>query len=83
MSNWNEGYTRKKQKQMLRDAVEKERQAKLNKPKHYYGDPQYGVSSSHRLEARRKEKFAWRVGFCIIAIISALGIYGLWWAATL
>ena len=80
MSYWNQGYNQKKQKEMLREAVEKERTKEL---KPLYKEP-FEFSSSSSLQRKRekirKEKFVWTVGFVIMGIISVVGIYTIYWA---
>jgi len=86
MSYWNQGYNRKKQQEMTRAAVEQERQKSLVPPKTPYRDiysgRNLGYSSSEVYEQRRKDKFAWRVGFVIIGFVFVAGIYTIYWAFT-
>jgi len=83
MAHWNAGFTQKKQKQMMRDAVEKERQRKIDKPKPLYRDYYSGVSQSglhqRRLQAEKERKF-WILGGVIIGIVAIAGIFGIIWA---
>tara|TARA_R100000008_G_C3458443_1_gene102920 strand:- start:375 stop:539 length:165 start_codon:yes stop_codon:yes gene_type:complete len=49
--------------------------------------PHYNIysSASNRMreEQKRKDAFAWKVGIFIMTIISCVGIYAIYWAATL
>ena len=81
--NWNANFTHKKQKEMVKNAVEEDRK---NTPKPLYRyDPYAGVSQNtlhqRRLEAEKERKF-WIIGGVIIGIFSIIGILSVYWAAT-
>jgi len=76
MSYWNQGYNKKKQEEL---------QAKQQVDKSPHRDIYLSNASTWNKarEAQRRDRFAWRVGFFVMAIISIVGIYAIYWAATL
>ena len=79
MANWNAGYTHKKQKQMLRDAVEQERQKSLTTtPKPLYRDS-FGTKRLEWQIQKQKEKRFWILGGVIIGIVAIAGISAIIW----
>jgi len=80
--NWNEEYTRKKQKEMTRRAVAESK--KKSKPLYSYPNLYTSNENSKFVveERKRKERIVWRAGFVIISLVSALGIYAIYWAST-
>ena len=82
MGYWNEGYTRKKQKEMLRNAVEQERQRKLNKPKPLYRNHYSSTRSNSYITQRKKERQFWILGGVIIGIVFIAGMFAIIWAAS-
>ena len=79
MSYWNQGYNRKKQL-----GIQPNQYNKTIKAPHHniFGGPSSSSLKQAR-EQRRKDKFAWKVGIFVMTIISIVGIYALYWAATL
>jgi len=51
----------------------------------YRGYDYYQTESykSRRAEEIRRDRFAWKVGIFIMTLISIVGIYAIYWAATL
>jgi len=81
---WNSLYTHRKQKEMTKKAISESK--KETKPIHRgfgYDYQQTESFQSKRAEELRRDKFAWRVGYCAMAIITIIGSYAIYWAATL
>jgi hypothetical protein len=80
MSYWNQGYNRKKQL-----GIQPNQHNKTIKAPHHniFGGRPSSSSLQQAREQRRKDKFAWKVGIFVMTIISIVGIYALYWAATL
>ena len=88
MSNWNEVYTLDRQKQMTKEAQEKDKNIKTNvmyKAPHHdiYATQHDFLTPSIRREQERKDKFAWKVGIFALTLVTMAGIAGIWWAVTL
>ncbi|HIJ11649.1 TPA: hypothetical protein HA278_06335 [Candidatus Woesearchaeota archaeon] len=83
MGYWNEGYSRKKQKEMTRAAVEQERQKPLVKPKPLYREYYSSQRRSDWQAQRQKEQRFWILGGVIIGIVAIAGIFAIVWAASL
>jgi len=78
---WNSLYTHRKQKEMTKKAISDSK--KETKPVNFgYGYQHTESYQSRRAEEIRRDKFAWRVGFCAMAIITIIGCYAIYWAAT-
>jgi len=70
--SWNESYTRRKQKEMTEKAISESQ----NKPT--WVKPQLNVSIStvqKRMMQERHDRLCWRIGYCIIGIITGLFIW--------
>ena len=73
MSNWNSNYTQRKQKEMVKQAIKEDRKNPL---KPLYPPVRYGTSYYTRKHQQAKhDKFCWRVGFSIIALLTGLFIW--------
>ena len=84
MGYWNEDYTRKKQKQMLRDAVERERQqSPTTTPRPLYREYYSSPRSNDWIRQKEKERRFWIFGGVIIGIVFIAGIFSIIWAAGL
>ena len=81
MSNWNWAYTKRKQKEMTQNSISDS--TKELKPLYrelgYYNTDSY---QKRRQEQIKKDRFAWKVGIFIMTIISIVGTYAIYWAAT-
>jgi len=67
--SWNASYTRRKQKEMTENAIsEYENQTAWSSS--------VGSYSTHhrRMEQKRHDRFCWRIGYCILAIVVAIFI---------
>ena len=84
MSNWNSLYTHRKQKEMTQKAISKSKKKEI-KPLYrgYDYQPKSESFQSRREEELRRDKFAWRVGYFTMVIITIVGSYAIYWAATL
>jgi len=86
MNSWNELYTIRKQKEMTKKemtkkAISKQQELKpLYKEYNYYNTDSYQARKKEQL---KKDRFAWKVGIAIMTIISMVGFYAIYWAATL
>ena len=49
----------------------------------YDYQPKSESFQTRRTEELRRDKFAWKVGYFMMAIISIVGCYAIYWAATL
>jgi len=80
MAYWNEMYTKRKQKEMLKKVIKKD-----NSPYPSYDMVPRTTTTSwqERARERRKERNFWIVGGVIIAIVVACGIFGILWVAQL
>ena len=76
MSNWNQPYPQCKQKEMMDEALsEKKGQISL---KPLYAQTMYGNYSLRRKKKQcDHDKFCWRVGFIIMAVLTGLFIWGM------
>jgi len=82
--SWNSLYTHRKQKEMTKKAIS-DSKSKKNKPVHRgfgYDYQQTESYQSKRAEELRRDKFAWRVGYFAMAVITIVGSYAIYWAAT-
>ena len=76
MSNWNQHYTQRKQKEMMDKALADEK--KKNELKPLYAQTMYGNNSLRRKKKQYDhDKFCWRVGFAIMAVMTGLFIWGM------
>ena len=83
--SWNSLYTHRKQKEMTKKHISNSK-SKKNKPVNRgfgYSYHQTESFQSKRAEELRRDKFAWKVGYFAMAIISIVGCYGIYWAATM
>ena len=81
MSYWNQGYNRKKQEQMLRNASEQERQKSLTTSRPLYREfSSFGTQRLGRQLQKQKEKQFWIIGGVIIGIVAIVGILATIWA---
>ena len=86
--SWNSLYTHRKQKEMTKKHISDAKSKKeKTKPIHrgfgYDYQPKSESFQSRREEELRRDKFAWRVGYFAMAIITIFGSYAIYWAATL
>jgi len=65
MYNWNSEYTRKKQKEMAKKAVNSSKTESRPLYRSLYSDSYI----QRRQEQHRHDKFCWKVGFAIIAVL--------------
>ena len=82
--SWNSLYTHRKQKEMTKKAIDDSK--KETKPLHRgfgYNYQNTDSFQSKRAEELRRDKFAWRVGYFFMAIITIVGCYAIYWAITL
>jgi hypothetical protein len=75
MSNWNSLYTQRKQKEMMDKVLADEKKQKQDGLKPLYTPLSTG--SRCQRERQKHDKFCWRVGFAIMAVISGLFIWGM------
>ena len=82
--SWNSLYTHRKQKQMTKKAISDSKKETKIKPLYVeFGGQQSESFQSRRAEKLRRDNFAWRVGYCAMAIIIIVGSYAIYWASTL
>ena len=70
--SWNASYTRRKQEEMTEKSISKSQ----NKPS--WAEPQPNVSTStfeRKLMQDRHDRLCWRIGYCIIGIITGLFVW--------
>jgi len=82
--SWNQHYTQRKQREMTQKAITNSKKKEL-KPLYSgfgYGNQNTKSYQARRAEELRQDKFAWRVGYCVMAIISIIGCCAVYWAAT-
>jgi hypothetical protein len=77
-------WTQGKNKERAKTSKESNDHTKL-KPLYrgYNYQPKSESSQSKREEEFRRDKFTWRVGYFAMAIITIVGFYAIYWAATL
>ena len=80
--SWNSLYTHRKQKEMTKKAIS-DSKSKLKPLYREFGGQQSKSFQTRRAEQLRRDKFAWRVGYFVMAIITIVGSYAIYWAATL
>ncbi len=71
--SWNASYTRQKQKEMTEKAIAEDKKNPIY-PSTYEGWTTGSSWEKERLR-RQHDKFCWRVGYCILAIITGLFIW--------
>lgn len=82
--NWNWAYTKRKQKDMAQKAISKSKNNNGLKPIYkgfeYYDTSHYQTRMQEKL---RRDRFVWKVGIAFMTIISIIGFYAIYLAATL
>jgi len=81
--SWNSLYTHRKQKEMTKKAIAESKSKKLKPLYPEFGGQQSESFQSRRAEKLRRDNFAWKVGYFVMAIIIIVGSYAVYWAATL
>ena len=81
--SWNSLYTHRKQKEMTQKAISKSKKETKPLYRGYEYQPKSESFQSRRKEEIRQDKFAWRVGYFFMAIITIVGCYAIYWAITL